>query len=106
MGLRTNAYPWLPRVLASLVDWAPILLSRELTNTEYGQILNMTDQMLKSWSNSNSVIYGNFPYPTPLGNPDPRGIRARLALQFGQPVQPPMASRNLKHALWRQAETT
>jgi hypothetical protein len=60
------------------VDWAPILLSRELTHTEYGQLLNMTDQMLKSWSSANQIDYAKFPYPRPLGNPDAEGVSARL----------------------------
>ena len=46
-------------------DWAPIYLSRELIDTEYGSLLNITDQILKSWSQGGSVSYYNFHYPSP-----------------------------------------
>lgn len=38
-------------------DYAPILLSDELWHTEYGNILNITDQMLKSWSENGKIEY-------------------------------------------------
>ena len=41
-------------------DWAPILLSDELWNTEYGNLLNITDQILKSWSENGMVEYTGF----------------------------------------------
>lgn len=47
-------------------DYAPILLSDELWHTEYGNILNITDQMLKSWSENGNVEYHAFSYPKPL----------------------------------------
>ena len=46
-------------------DWAPIYLSDELLNTEYGSLLNITDQMLKSWSLNGDVEYDNFRYLKP-----------------------------------------
>jgi hypothetical protein len=46
-------------------DWAPILLSDEIIDTEFGSLLNFTDNMLKSWSNSGKVEYAGFPYPKP-----------------------------------------
>jgi hypothetical protein len=46
-------------------DWAPIYLSPELIDTEYGSLLNMTDQMLKSWTEAGRVRYTNFDYPDP-----------------------------------------
>lgn len=46
-------------------DWAPILLSPRLIDTEYGSLLNVTDQLLKSWSESGGVRYVNFRYPAP-----------------------------------------
>jgi hypothetical protein len=33
-------------------DWAPIYLSPELHDTEYGSLLNIADQFLKQWSNN------------------------------------------------------
>ncbi len=46
-------------------DWAPILLSPELVDTEYGSLLDITDQILKGWSNSGDTEYENFHYPKP-----------------------------------------
>ena len=46
-------------------DFAPILLSPELWHTEYGSLLNITDQFLKSWSENGGIAYENFPYPKP-----------------------------------------
>jgi hypothetical protein len=46
-------------------DWAPILLSDEIIDTEFGSLLNFTDDMLKSWSNAGKVEYAGFPYPNP-----------------------------------------
>ncbi|SMG54968.1 hypothetical protein [Paraburkholderia susongensis] len=47
------------------LDWAPIYLSDQLIDTEYGSLLNVTDQMLKSWSMGGKVHYVNFRYPDP-----------------------------------------
>lgn len=46
-------------------DWAPIYLSPILIDTEYGSLLNITDQILKSWSMHGLVRYINFNYPDP-----------------------------------------
>lgn len=46
-----------------LRDWAPILLSPALINTEFGALLNITDQMLKSWSQAGQTEYIYFDYP-------------------------------------------
>lgn len=50
-------------------DWAPIHLSDQLVDTEVGSLLNLTDQLLKSWSQAGQVGYVNFPYPEPDGFP-------------------------------------
>jgi hypothetical protein len=50
-------------------DWAPIYLSPALIDTEFGSELNLTDQMLKSWSMAGRVIYRNFFWPTPTRLP-------------------------------------
>ena len=47
-------------------DFAPIYLSNELWHTEYGNILNITDQMLKSWSENGTIEYTEFNYPKPV----------------------------------------
>lgn len=46
-----------------LRDWAPIYLSDSLINTELGALLNVTDQMLKSWSQAGNTQYLYFNYP-------------------------------------------
>lgn len=46
-------------------DWAPIYLSPALIDSEYGSVLNIADQLLKSWSNAGRTRYVNFQYPTP-----------------------------------------
>jgi hypothetical protein len=49
-------------------DWAPIYLSRQLIDTEFGALLNITDQMLKSWSMAGEIDYLYFDYPMrPVG---------------------------------------
>jgi hypothetical protein len=50
-------------------DWAPIYLSPELLDTEYGSILNFTDQMLKGWSQAGTTEYHNFPCDPPSRYP-------------------------------------
>ncbi|HVT14660.1 MAG TPA: hypothetical protein VHQ90_00575 [Thermoanaerobaculia bacterium] len=44
-------------------DWAPIYLSEALIDTEFGALLNLTDQMLKSWSEAGAIEYLYFTYP-------------------------------------------
>lgn len=46
-------------------DFAPIYLSPELWHTEYGSMLNVTDQMLKSWSENGEIEYESFVYSKP-----------------------------------------
>lgn len=50
---------------SGLWDWAPAYLSQQLLNSEYGTILNVADQLLKSWSEHGELVYQNFPYPAP-----------------------------------------
>lgn len=47
-------------------DFAPIYLSDELWHTEYGNLLNVADQMLKSWSQNGKIDYYDFDYPKPI----------------------------------------
>ncbi len=46
-------------------DWAPIYLSPQLQDSEFGTLLNLADQQLKSWSERGEVRYANFSYPDP-----------------------------------------
>jgi hypothetical protein len=50
-------------------DWAPILLSPQLDDSEFGTLLNQADQVLKSWSQHGQVEYYGFMYPKPATYP-------------------------------------
>jgi hypothetical protein len=50
-------------------DWAPILLSPQLDDSEFGTLLNQADQILKSWSQHGDVQYRTFDYPAPGAYP-------------------------------------
>jgi hypothetical protein len=65
-------------------DWAPIYLSDALVDTEIGSLLNMTDQMLKSWSQAGQIEYVNFNYSKP--NIFPFGVRPLNELVFGDEI--------------------
>lgn len=54
-------------------DFAPILLSPQLWHTEYGSILNLTDQMLKSWSENGEREYAEFNHAKPVDFPFEKG---------------------------------
>ncbi|OAD17914.1 hypothetical protein A3839_03550 [Achromobacter insolitus] len=47
------------------IDRAPILLSPQLVDTEFGTLLNIADQLLKGWSLADYVRYADFNYPKP-----------------------------------------
>ncbi|CAN7763302.1 hypothetical protein LJR029_006383 [Caballeronia sp. LjRoot29] len=51
------------------VDRAPILLSPQLVDTEFGNLLNIADQLLKGWSMAGAVTYLDFRYPKPKTYP-------------------------------------
>jgi len=61
-------------------DWAPILLSPRLIDTEYGSLLNITDQLLKGWSQHGAVKYVNFQYPEPSVYPFTQPLTAHLGV--------------------------
>lgn len=63
---------------SDLKDWAPIYLSHDLTDTEFGQLLNITDQLLKGWSESGLMTYENFHYPEPAQFPYQAGLLRTL----------------------------
>lgn len=64
-------------------DWAPILLSPELRDTEYGSLLNITDQLLKGWSNGGETKYENFPYSIPARYPFAKPLFTELGIGAG-----------------------
>jgi hypothetical protein len=59
-------------------DWAPIYLSSELVNTEIGSVLDVADQILKSWSEAGEIDYENFRYPKPSEFPFKEGLSNEL----------------------------
>lgn len=61
-------------------DFAPIYLSDELWHTEYGNILNVTDQMLKSWSENGMIDYVDFDYPKPVNWTFDNGVTGDLGV--------------------------
>jgi hypothetical protein len=61
-------------------DWAPILLSDVLGDTEFGSLLNFTDDMLKGWSESGKIEYKGFAHEKPKQFPfDSTGAFKTLA---------------------------
>jgi hypothetical protein len=66
--------------LSDTTDWAPIYLSNSLIDTEFGSLLNITDQVLKSWSMNGDIQYVNFSkYPKPQRFPQfPQAIRVLI----------------------------
>lgn len=65
-------------------DWAPILLSPELVDTEYGHLLNVADQLLKGWSQNGEVTYKRFPYQPPTNWPFPTPLFNIVREKFGK----------------------
>ena len=72
-------------------DWAPVYLSAPLIDTELGALLNITDQMLKSWSEAGAIEYLYFSYPKPSQYPfttakgnRPSALSDVLQKTFGQ----------------------
>jgi hypothetical protein len=59
-------------------DWAPAYLSPQLVDTEYGTLLNIADQLLKSWTQHGETAYQNFPYPAPARYPFDQTLRLHL----------------------------
>ena len=62
-------------------DYAPILLSPQLWHTEYGSTLNVTDQMLKSWSENGMIDYIDFYYPKPTAWAFNEGVMKDLGVR-------------------------
>ncbi len=44
-------------------DWCPTYLSRELENTEFGDLMTITDVLLKDWSEHGTIQEGYYRYP-------------------------------------------
>ena len=64
-------------------DWAPVYLSDLLIDTEYGSLLNLADQILKSWSNAGHTKYVNFDYRNPTQWIFPAGLDQMITAKTG-----------------------
>ena len=63
-------------------DWARIYLSPAILDTEVGSVLNIADQLLKSWSSHGTTTYENFSYPAP----DPFPFKTSVGDILGAPT--------------------
>jgi hypothetical protein len=61
-------------------DWCPTYLSKELEHTEFGNLMTLTDILLKDWSESGSIQEYNFKYPKPKYYPFKRPLFKMLGL--------------------------
>ena len=61
-------------------DWCPTYLSRELENTEFGDLMTITDVLLKDWSERGTIQEGYYRYPKPGYYPFDRPLFRKLGL--------------------------
>jgi hypothetical protein len=61
-------------------DWCPTYLSKELEHTEFGNLMTLTDILLKDWSESGTIQEYNFNYPHPKYYPFKRPLFRMLGL--------------------------
>ena len=61
-------------------DWCPTFLSRELENTEFGDLMTITDVLLKDWSERGTIQEGYYRYPEPGYYPFDRPLFRKLGL--------------------------
>lgn len=61
-------------------DWCPTYLSRELENTEFGDLMTITDVLLKDWSERGTVKEGYYCYPKPGCYPFDKPLFRKLGL--------------------------
>jgi len=61
-------------------DWCPTYLSRELENTEFGDLMTITDVLLKDWSEHGTIQEGHYRYPEPGYYPFDRPLFRKLGL--------------------------
>lgn len=57
------------KITSRNIDWCPTYFSAELENTEYGDLLTITDLILKGWSESGHMKNLDFSYPLPSSFP-------------------------------------
>jgi len=61
-------------------DWCPTYLSRELENTEFGDLMTLTDVLLKDWSEHGTIQEAYYRYPEPGYYPFDRPLFRKLGL--------------------------
>jgi len=61
-------------------DWCPTYLSKELEHTEFGNLMTLTDILLKDWSESGTIQEFNFKYPHPNYYPFKKPLFRMLGL--------------------------
>ena len=61
-------------------DWCPTYLSRELENTEFGDLMTITDVLLKDWSERGTIQENYYRYPEPGYYPFDRPLFRKLGL--------------------------
>jgi len=61
-------------------DWCPTYLSKELEHTELGNLMTLTDILLKDWSENGTIQEYNFNYPNPPHYPFKRPLFRMLGL--------------------------
>ena len=61
-------------------DWCPTYLSRELENTEFGDLMTITDVLLKDWSERGTIQEGYYRYPEPGYYPFDQPLFRKLGL--------------------------
>ena len=61
-------------------DWCPTYLSRELENTEFGDLMTITDVLLKDWSEHGTIQEGYYRYPEPGYYPFDNPLFKKLGL--------------------------
>ena len=62
-------------------DWCPTYLSKELENTEFGNLLTLTDVLLKDWSEFGNLEYEEFDYPKPKSYPFDEPLFQKLGIK-------------------------
>ena len=61
-------------------DWCPTYLSKQLENTEFGDLMTITDVLLKDWSERGTIQEGYYRYPEPGYYPFDKPLFKKLGL--------------------------
>lgn len=61
-------------------DWCPTYLSKELENTEFGDLMTITDILLKDWSEHGTIQESYYCYPSPGYYPFDKPLFRKLGL--------------------------